>query len=397
MASPRKLSSTGRLQFIDFARGIVMAIMAWDHVSGFWNRWHHGGEGVLGTAPAFLDLKWFLARFVSHYCAPTFIFLAGTVLAISTLRRLARGESQFSISKRMVIRGVILLLLEYFSVIPAFGAEKYYFGVLACIGVIFIIFSVARLLPRNIILALSLITVLFHPYLNLDFIPKEPNWGWYLRVILHEPNSLRPPYTGLYPIIPWIDVIGLGWVFGMYLNGLSHEQVMNLKKPFLYTGLASIVAFFVVRWNNGFGNLLFRSGNQVVDPFGNVWDVSKTASETIMDWMYVSKYPPSVAFLLWTLGGMFLMMYIGLRLQSRPNYGTGLTGVILTYGRNPLFFYVVHLWIYKLKLPGSPRTLVLPMFPTLMLWFAGLTLLWWLCLRYEELKRAHPHSILQYI
>jgi uncharacterized membrane protein len=239
--------------------------------------------------------------------------------------------------------------------------------------------------------------VLLHQYIDLGFIPREPDWGWYLKVILHEPNSLRPPYTGLYPIFPWIGVIGLGWVFGSYLNGLSVDQLRGLKKPFLYTGIASIAAFFLVRWNNGYGNLLFRTGSQIVDPLGNVWEIPKTTSEIIMDWMYVSKYPPSIAFLLWTLGGMCLMMYLGMRLEERPGYQTGLTGVILVYGRNPLFFYIVHLWLYKLKLPGSMRTMVLPMFPTLMLWFAGLTVLWWLCLRYEELKHAHPKSILQYI
>ena len=104
-------SRSGRFQFIDFTRGIVMAIMAWDHVSGFWNRFHRGGEGVMGNKPGFLNLKWFLARYVSHYCAPTFVFLAGTVLAISTTRRVARGDSQFSITRRMFTRGIILLLL----------------------------------------------------------------------------------------------------------------------------------------------------------------------------------------------------------------------------------------------------------------------------------------------
>lgn len=398
--TPKPRPQTGRLQFIDFTRGIVMAIMAWDHVSGFWNRWHHGGEGVLGNAPPFINLKWFFARFVSHYCAPTFIFLAGTVLAISTLGRADRGESQLSISKHLIIRGIVLLILEYVSVIPAFGldrTERFYFGVLACIGVCLIIFSVARLLPRQIILVASLIIVLFHPYLDLSFIPRTPDWGWYLRVIIHEPNSLRPPYTGLYPIIPWIGVIGMGWVFGTYLNGLSHEQISNLKNPLLYTGISSIVAFFIVRWNNGFGNLIFRTVSHVIDPLGHVWEIPKTTSEIIMDWMYVSKYPPSIAFLLWTLGGMCIMMYIGLRLEKRQGYQTGLTGVILTYGRNPLFFYIVHLWLYKLKLPGEPRTPVLPMLPTLMLWFIGLTVLWWLCRKYEEIKRTHPKSILQYI
>ena len=389
---------SGRLQFIDFARGVVMAIMAWDHVSGFWNRFHRGGEGVLGNKPAFISLKWFLARYVSHYCAPTFVFLAGTVLAISTLRRAAEGESQFKISRRLVTRGLILLVLMYFSVTPAFGGpSQYYFGVIACIGVCLIIFSIARLLSTKVILMLSLATVLLHQYLDLSFIPTEPDWGWYLRVIIHEPNSLRPPYTGLYSIIPWIGVMGLGWVFGSFLNGLSQEEVRGMKRPLLYTGLASIASFFLVRWNNGFGNLLFREGTQIVDSTGGIWIFPQTTSETIIEWMYVSKYPPSIAFLLWTLGGMCIMMYIGMRLEERPGFKDGVSGVLLIYGRSPLFFYLAHLWLYKLKLPVQVRTPVLPMFPTLVLWFAGLTVLWWMCERYERIKRSRPNSILQYI
>ena len=100
----------GRLQFIDFARGIVMAIMAWDHVSSFWNRYNHGGEGILGRAPPFRNTVWFLERFVSHVCAPTFIFLAGTVLAISASRRLERGDSQTEVSIHLIKRGLLLLI-----------------------------------------------------------------------------------------------------------------------------------------------------------------------------------------------------------------------------------------------------------------------------------------------
>jgi uncharacterized membrane protein len=297
----------------------------------------------------------------------------------------------------MIIRGIVLLLLEYFSVIPAFGGSRFYFGVIACIGVCFIIYSIARLLPRNIILLISLVIILFHEFLDLSFIPTTPNWGWYLRVIIHEPNHLRPPYTGLYPIIPWIGVMGIGWVFGTYLNALNSEQIHSLKKNFLYLGLSSIVAFFIVRWNNGFGNLLFRTGNQIIDPRGNVWIIPQSNSEIIIDWMYVSKYPPSIAFLLWTLGGMCLMMYIGQTLEEKPGFKNGLTGVILIFGRNPLFFYITHLWLYKLNLPGTRRTPVLPTFPVMLLWVTGLTVLWLLCVRYENIKRSYPKSVLQYI
>ncbi len=256
------LRPKGRFQFIDFARGVVMAIMAWDHVSGFWNRFHRGGEGVLGNKPAFISLKWWLARYVSHFCAPTFIFLAGTVLAISTIKREVRGEAQFDISGRMVIRGIVLLVAESLIVAPAFGGNIpwAYFGVIACIGLSFIIFSVARRLPNWLILALSLFIVFNHNFINLDFIPNDVAWGHYLRVILHEPNFEMMPWVGLYPILPWLGVMGLGWVFGSVLSGYTPEQIRGLEGPLRKIGLASIGLFIIVRGINGYGNLLPRQG-----------------------------------------------------------------------------------------------------------------------------------------
>ncbi|OGD47836.1 hypothetical protein A3K69_05850 [Candidatus Bathyarchaeota archaeon RBG_16_57_9] len=373
-----------RLEFIDFTRGIVMAIMAWDHVSGFWNQYHHGGEGILGRAPPFVDTTWFLLRFVSHYCAPTFIFLAGTVLALSSKKRLEGGESQREVTLHIAKRGVILLVLAAAIESPAFSNPWTYFGVISCIGACLIIFSVARRLPTKVILLASLLIILNHSFLDLSFIPTAPNWGWYLRIILHEPNYDRWPYIGLYPIIPWVAVMGLGWSLGNYLSGKSAEDVKGLKRPFAVLGVASIVAFVVVRWLNGYGNLVSRMGN------------------TLVDWLYVSKYPPDLAFLLWTLGGMCLMLALGIHIQGRPWFHGGLSGILLSFGRNPLFFYLVHLWLYRARFPDfapgayrPPFYLGLP--ETLLFWAAGLLVLWRLCLWYEKLKRQYPKPILQYI
>ena len=373
-----------RLEFIDFARGIVMAIMAWDHVSGFWNQYHHGGEGILGRAPPFIDTTWFLLRFVSHYCAPIFIFLAGTVLALSVKRRLEKGEGQMSVTLHLVKRGLVLLVLEAALVSPAFSSPWTYFGVIACIGVCLIVFSVARRLPTKVILALSLLIILNHSFLNLSFIPRAPNWGWYLRVILHEPNFDRWPYVGLYPIIPWVGVMGLGWSIGNYLQGKTQEQILGLKRPLALTGVASILAFIVVRWFNGYGNLVPRMGN------------------TLVDWLYVSKYPPDLAFLLWALGGMCLMLALGIHIQDRDWFHGGVSGILLAFGRNTLFFYLVHLWLYRAQPPDfAPRAYRPPFYlelpETLLFWVVGLVILWRLCLWYEKLKRQHPKPILQYI
>ena len=369
----------GRLQFIDFTRGLVMAIMAWDHVSGFWNQFHQGGEGVQGAMRPYLNTTWFLVRFVSHYCAPTFIFLAGTVLAISTIKREARGEPQLDISGRIIIRGIVLLVAEILIVSPAFGTPWAYFGVIACIGLNFIIFSVARKLPNWLILALSLFIVFNHNFINLDFIPNDVAWGHYLRVILHEPNFEMRPWVGLYPILPWLGVMGMGWVFGSTISGYTPEQIRDLEQPLRKIGLASIATFILVRGINGYGNLLPRQG----------W--------SLVDWLYVSKYPPSQAFLLWSLGGMCLFMSYALKNQDKSTFNTGITGVLNQYGRVPLFFYLTHLWLYRLRLPGTPGMFYMPMTPTIALWILGLWALYELCKRYEVLKRKHRGSVLQYI
>ena len=361
-----------------------MIIMAWDHVSGFWNQYHHGQEGVLGRAPPFISTTWFLLRFVSHYCAPTFIFLAGTVLAISTTRRIRKGESEISVSFHLIKRGLVLLFLEAAIVAPAFSLPWTYFGVIACIGICFIIFSVARKLPTNLILIAGALIVLNHSFLDLSFIPSRPNWGWYLRVILHEPNFERWPYVGLYPIIPWIGVMSMGWASGNYLEGKNGEDIMKLRNPLILTGVFSLFLFFIVRFFNGYGNLIPRMGN------------------TLVNWLYVSKYPPSVAFLPWTLGGMCLMLGVGIILEERDKLNHWLVSGILTIGRNPLFFYVIHLWFYRARWPdftpsnGRPP-FYLDLSTTLLFWAIGIIVLWYLSKEYERLKRKYPKPILQYI
>ena len=367
-----------RLPFIDFTRGIVMLLMAWDHASLFWNPGHRGGEGLMRRRPAFPNFTQFLLRFITHYCAPTFIFLAGTALALSTSRRLERGQSQREISLRMVKRGGVLLLLEAFVVSPAFGSPPTYFGVLACIGSCFIIFSVYRLLPTPIILATSLAMILLHTYIKLDWLPAEP-WARYLRVILHDASFDWYPYVGLYPIIPWLGVMGLGWCFGIYLlRHRSDPRALTLK--LIGVGVLAHILWLLVRWLNGYGNILPRLG----------W--------TAMDWLYMAKYPPSLAFLLWTLGGMSLMLALGLILQDRGGFTGRVRDFIISFGRVPLFFYCFHLWFYRLTPPGvRPPPLRLDIWGTALLWVVGILALWRLCLRYWRLKRAHPDSLLQYI
>ncbi len=359
-----------------------MILMAWDHVSGFWNPGKLGSEGLRGFYPYVSDFNQFFLRLITHVCAPTFMFLAGASLALSTRRRLARGEDQWSISKRMITRGAIMWLLAIYIVGPAFGSGPLYFGVLACFGASFILLSVLRRLPTPIILVGSLIIVLFHPYLNLDFIP-DYGLGYYLRVIIHEPASMRIrwPFGGLYPIIPWIGVMGLGWVSGELLSSYGQERIDRLKAPLAMAGILSWVLFVAVRWVNGFGVLVPRRG------------------DTLVAWLSVSKYPPSLAFLLFTLGEMFLILALGLVLQNSRLIENGVVKTVLLFGRTPLFFYITHLVLYRLRPFWMTQTRLydLTLWETGAFWIIGLVILRWLCQNYIELKMRHPKSMLQYI
>jgi uncharacterized membrane protein len=370
----------GRLKFIDFTRGVIMALMAWDHVAGFWWPQHYGGEGLGGVFPYLgADLVSFMSRFITHFCAPTFFFLSGASIAISTARKLQMGMSQREISLHLVKRAGVLVLLMLFIEGNAFGNSPLYFGVLGCFAACFLIFSVFRRLPWQAILGVSATIVVFHQLLDLSFIPKEGT-GLLLRLYLHEPSFDYYPFQVLYPVIPWVGVMGLGWCFGVLLNRLDSERIKRLAGPMALTGVASIIAFIVIRWFNGFGNLVPRRG------------------DTIQAWLAVSKYPPDLAFLTITLGGMCLLMALGLIMEDRSWFGGGVTGVLLVFGRTPLFFYVTHLVLYRVRPFFMTRSLFMMDLPNVFVfWLIGLIVLWRLCLRYEKYKRAHPESLLQYI
>jgi uncharacterized membrane protein len=370
-----------RLPFIDFARGLVMILMAWDHASYFWNPLRRANEGLMGMRPAFPNLGQFLLRFITHYAAPTFVFLAGTALALSTARRLERGESQASISLHLIIRGVVLLLFELVLVSTAFELPHLYFGVIACIGLSLILFSLIRRLPPVIILIASAALIVAAPLLSFDWIPYGANApGWhYLRVILAEARWDLEPYVGLYPLIPWIGVMGIGWWFGVFLGRRDEASIKRLALPLLLAGLTLIGLWFVVRLVNGYGNLLPRKGT------------------TLEGWLYMSKYPPSLAFLLWSLGGMCLFLALGIVLQDRPGFTKGVMGVVIDFGQVPLFFYLVHLWLYRLSFLLLSGVIKRGTVTALAIYVIGLGLLWALCVQYGRLKGQHPRSVLQYV
>jgi len=197
-----------------------MMFMAWDHVTGFWNEVHGGIEGIVKVRQANLDLLHFMSRFITHFCAPTFIFLAGTSIALMSKSRLNKGQSEMDISLHLLIRGILLILFDFIIIAPSFDLPNLAFGVLACIGACMAVFSFARRLPVDLILLASVLIILNNEFIDLteenladdvyvtEFSSREiPNhpYGPQELDVLAPGSWIRGPYPGTpgYSHVPW--------------------------------------------------------------------------------------------------------------------------------------------------------------------------------------------------
>lgn len=369
----------GRLFSIDAVRGWVMIFMALDHAMLF--SYHHIlAEGYQGIRPSVMpDVLHYLTRFITHYCAPTFIFLAGLSIILFADRRSSRLSST-QITTKLVTRGLLLILLQLVIVnwIWGFGLEQQrvygyglvYFGILACIGSGIIIFAFSHRLSPPTLFISSILLLLVVPFL-LTLFPLVPGGDNILLEILLQPNTTGWLFVN-YPIIPWLGVMGLGCACGLWIR----EHPDEITRLFLIMGVVLLGLWLIVRTGGGYGNLVLYEGGG--------W----------RDFMLMSKYPPSLAFLLWNLGGMSLIISAHTHLKNHL-YGTHLFRVIVLFGQVPLFFYVIHLYIYKWLsfMPFMRGTLSMGY----VAWMVGLMVMIPLCYGFRIIKKKHPGSILQYI
>ncbi|MFX0052837.1 MAG: heparan-alpha-glucosaminide N-acetyltransferase domain-containing protein, partial [Candidatus Hermodarchaeota archaeon] len=245
-----------------------MILMALDHASSYWNEGRFFGEFWNWNRPSLPDLLQFLVRFVSHWCAPTFVFLAGTSVVLFEANRINRGVQDNEITKHLAIRGLILLLIEWTLIAWLFSAGVLYFGVLAAIGVGLIVFSFARKVDTKIILGVSLFLILdpifaeffwnplFNPgahpatfsIFNIGTIPNSQLLLW-IQAVTFLPNWPN----GLYSLDPWLGVMGLGVVFGRWLQNQQQLPDSNqyVAKRLGITGGVLLIIFFIVRTIQG--------------------------------------------------------------------------------------------------------------------------------------------------
>lgn len=353
-----------------------MMLMALDHAMYFCYV-HIFAEGFQGMRPDPMpDVAHYLTRFITHYCAPTFIFLAGLSVALYTLSRRAKGLSEGQITRQLVTRGLLLIGLQLTVVNWTWGfglksgGNLVYFGVLACIGSGLIFLAFARRLAASLLATGSVLLLLLVPFL-LDAFPLAPAAEQPFLEIALQPNTGGWLAVN-YPILPWLGVMGLGCACGHWIAGKPQWTT----KLFLSLGAFLLLLWVPLRALGGYGSLTPYQGGD--------W----------RDFMLMSKYPPSLSFLTWNLGGMALAVAAHNYLRRRFPIER-FWDVIVLFGQTPLFFYVVHLQVYKLL--GLLPFLTGSLAAGYLAWLLGLVMMIPLCSGYRLLKKRYPRSALQYV
>ncbi|MFX0151628.1 MAG: DUF1624 domain-containing protein [Candidatus Hodarchaeota archaeon] len=393
-----------RLVSIDFTRGLVMILMALDHAS-FINPYHVGGEGFFGNRPEYPDIITFLTRFVTHFCAPAFLFLAGTAITLSTVRHQEKGETQKAISQHLIIRGLILLLIEWILISTlfniSFGAVQLYFGILACIGIGMILFAFAHRLPSSVLIIFSVGIILLSPFLMMlqssapiiDFETETNEIVRFLAVALFLPMQFEGKLYGIYPLIPWLGVMGLGVVFGRWL--IQQQEISSSDRKIAerlgIVGGLCLVIFFILRFASLFGV--------------PTWPMNYLAPESLAldSFFLIAKYPPSIVFLLWSLGGTLIFLALGFLFQDNSRFRSLMTPVLL-FGATALFFYCVHMTLFvsgfifvRTVIPTYDPGVLEALIVSLIWWIIVLLVLIPICLWFRGMKSRYPTSVLKYI
>ncbi len=305
-----------RVAAVDLLRGTVIVLMVLDHVRWFLSSARFDPTDATQTTAAL-----FFTRWVTHFCAPVFMLLAGTGAYLS----LGRGQQVRGLSRFLLTRGLWLVLLEL--TVARFGWTfnlDYRYSsalVLWALGWCMVALSGLVRLPRTAVAVIAIVMIAGHNLLDSLTPGSWGRWAW-LWTILHAPGTIElgpARFEVLYPLVPWIGVMAAGFVAGPVFAADPHDR----DRLLLRIGLGMTVAFLLLRGANGYG-----------DPAP--WTRQATPVRTALSFLATTKYPPSLLFLLMTLGPALATVPLFARWRGR------LAQVIRTLGRVPLFFWLLH-------------------------------------------------------
>jgi uncharacterized membrane protein len=307
-----------RLDSIDLLRGLIMVIMALDHTRDFF--------GASGMNPRDVtDPALFMTRWVTHFCAPIFIFLSG----ISAWLYGSRGRTAGELSRFLLSRGLWLMLIELTVVrlgwTFSFVIDVFVMQVIFAIGASMVVLAGLIHLPRWAIAAIALAMMTGHNLLD-GVRPEQFGALAWLWSVLHQRGfALGSSDAGvfvLYPLVPWIGVMAAGYALGPLFKGDADTR----QRWLIGLGVSVIAGFVLIRATNVYG-----------DPAP--WRSYESALATVLSFINCEKYPPSLLYLMMTLGPALLLLAGFERVHGR------VSDVIATFGRVPFFYYVVHLYL----------------------------------------------------
>jgi uncharacterized membrane protein len=299
-----------------------MVIMALDHVRDYF---HPSGDPLdLATTTPFL----FFTRWITHFCAPVFVFLSGTSIYLQSLRKTKKVLQSF-----LIKRGLWLIFIEIVVISFAWTFNPHYniiiFQVIWAIGISMVLLGFLVRLPFKIILITGLIIVFGHNLLDIPESAPGFKAGFWWNLLHHGffvayPISPSHVLLIIYPFVPWVGLMMLGYCSGVFFS--QKFTIEQRRKILNRVGIGLIVLFIVLRFINGYG-----------DP--EPWHIQKNGLFTLLSFINVQKYPPSLLYMCITIGPAFLLLSFFEKIKNT------FTAAIKIYGRVPFFYYVIHLYV----------------------------------------------------
>jgi uncharacterized membrane protein len=405
-----------RIDSVDLLRGIVMVVMMLDHTRDFV---HNAALQFDPLDPTRTNVALFFTRWITHFCAPTFVFLAGTAAYLYAVR----GKTKRELSRFLITRGLWLIVLELTVVrlLVFFNLDLQFLGFLQVIWVIgasMIVLAGLIYLPLSAIAVFGLAMIFLHNF--LDWIPAlrvngfqgpgtDVPWLDKLLIILHQPGMFHiagvnsPLLFALYPLIPWIGVMAAGYVFG----SLYQLDPRRRRRLLFIIGSSAMALFVIVRAINIYG-----------DP--QPWTSQKNFLYTVLSFLNTQKYPPSLLFLLMTLGPSItaLGFFESINLSAAAEGVLGkLRQILVTFGRVPLFFYLLQWlvahslavllhwafgkpvkWLFVQPIGQAPDPGIgFNLFVVYLVWITGVVLLYPLCKWFAGVKQRRRDWWLSYL